>query len=76
MCKVMHCSTHTYTLRKPRACGTAAALRYCKSHHPLCIVPCRCVPQGMDGRVMHPKTRKEMAYVVALGGEQPAITLH
>jgi hypothetical protein len=27
------------------------------------------LPQGMDGRVMHPSTRKELAYVVALGGE-------
>jgi hypothetical protein len=31
---------------------------------------CACCPQGMDGRVMHPSTRKELAYVVALGGER------
>jgi hypothetical protein len=30
---------------------------------------CACCLQGMDGRVMHPSTRKELAYVVALGGE-------
>jgi hypothetical protein len=26
------------------------------------------VAQGMDGMVKHPKTRKEQAYVIALGG--------
>ena len=27
-----------------------------------------CLLQGMDGMVKHPKTRKEQAYVIALGG--------
>jgi hypothetical protein len=28
-----------------------------------------CGVQGMDGMVKHPSTRKEQAYVIALGGE-------
>eukprot|EP00878_Enallax_costatus_P009499 GHUV01009927.1.p1 GENE.GHUV01009927.1~~GHUV01009927.1.p1 ORF type:complete len:156 (+),score=41.08 GHUV01009927.1:984-1451(+) len=31
--------------------------------------PCCPVCRGMDGRVHHPRTKKEMAYVVALGGK-------
>jgi hypothetical protein len=30
--------------------------------------------QGMDGMVKHPKTRKEQAYVIALGGMCIAFT--
>lgn len=29
---------------------------------------CMFVVQGMDGMVKHPSTRKEQAYVIALGG--------
>lgn len=29
--------------------------------------------RGMDGRVHHPRTKKEMAYVVALGGAAAAV---
>jgi hypothetical protein len=29
---------------------------------------CLLVSQGMDGMVKHPSTRKEQAYVIALGG--------
>lgn len=30
----------------------------------------------MDGRVSHPRTRKEMAYVIALGGKMWLLTTH